>query len=181
MTRAIFGEWLEDFDRDMGRQGRKVCLLLDNFSAHNVEDVALENVELKFFLQNCSSIIQPHEQGVIESVKWAYRKCVIHKLLLNAHTSREMKIDLFMVLQMLAASWCATSGVTIANCFRHAGFAAPAAETSGADRDDDDVLSSARAPCHPSVFFFFLFRSYHLTPISENARNLMPEARTFKR
>lgn len=48
MTRAIFGEWVKAFDRDMSRQGRKVCLLLDNCSAHNIEDVELENVQLKF-------------------------------------------------------------------------------------------------------------------------------------
>lgn len=69
-ARAIFGEWLKAFDRDMGRQGRKVCLLLNNCSAHNVEDIALENVELKFFP------IQALDQRVIESVKRAFRKRV---------------------------------------------------------------------------------------------------------
>lgn len=47
-----------------------------------------------------------------------------------------------MALQMLAASWCATSGVTIANCFRPAGFAAQASEMLGADTDDDEVYKS---------------------------------------
>lgn len=52
MTWAIFGEWLETFDRDVGRQGRKVCLLLDNSSAHNVEDTDLKKVPSKFFFSS---------------------------------------------------------------------------------------------------------------------------------
>lgn len=122
----------------MGRQGRKVCLLLDNCSAHNVEDIKLEHVQLKFFPPNCTSVIHPLDQGVIESIKRAYRKRVI-RLLLNARRGCEMKINIVMALQLLAASWCATSDITIANCFRHAGFAVQASEKSGADADDDEV------------------------------------------
>lgn len=58
MTRAIFGSWLEAFDADMRRQGRSVCLFLDNCSAHHIDEVELTNVRLVFFrrtaLQCCS-------------------------------------------------------------------------------------------------------------------------------
>lgn len=139
MTRAIFGEWVQAFDRDMGRQGRKVCLLLDNCSAHIIEDDAeLENVQLKFFPPNCTSIIQPLDQGVIQSVKRAYRERLIQRLLLNTQLGRETKVDLFMALQMIAASWCATRSAIIRNCFRHAGFSAQATENSDSENEDGD-------------------------------------------
>ncbi|XP_075732481.1 tigger transposable element-derived protein 6 [Rhipicephalus microplus] len=149
MTRAIFGVWVEEFDRDMGRQGRKVCLLLDNCSAHSIEDTELENVQLKFLPPNCTSIIQPLDQGVIQSVKCAYCKRLIQRLILNTRLGRETKIDLFMALQMIAASWCDTGSAVVANCFRHAGFAVKCAETSDSaieaydgdtDRDEDRLL-----------------------------------------
>lgn len=49
MTRAIFRDWIIAFNRDMKVQNHKVCLLIDNYSAHNVEDVELENVEVRIF------------------------------------------------------------------------------------------------------------------------------------
>lgn len=37
MTYELFEEWLIDFDQDMGRQGRKIVLLMDNAPGHGVD------------------------------------------------------------------------------------------------------------------------------------------------
>ncbi|XP_070390804.1 tigger transposable element-derived protein 6-like [Dermacentor albipictus] len=151
MTRAIFSEWVASFDCDMRRQGRRVCLLLDNCSAHHILDVELTNVELKYFPPNCTSIIQPLDQGVIRSMKCAYRQRVMQRLLLNVETGRDTKLDLYMALQMMAAAWAATGRPVIANCFTHAGFklgdpdidsAEDAADCNGAVQPPADVIAS---------------------------------------
>ncbi|XP_064475803.1 tigger transposable element-derived protein 6-like [Ornithodoros turicata] len=121
MSRAIFSEWLRDFDREMEKQGRHVCLLLDNCSAHHV-DLHLTNVELRFFPPNCTLLIRPLDQGIIRSVKCAYRARVVDRLLLDIRFGRESKVDAIQAVEMLAASWSATKREVITNCFRKAGF-----------------------------------------------------------
>ncbi|KAH8040924.1 hypothetical protein HPB51_013094 [Rhipicephalus microplus] len=83
------------------------------------------------------------------AVKCAYRKRLIQRLILNTRLGRETKIDLFMALQMIAASWCETGSAVVANCFRHAGFAVQCAEICDSaieaydgdtDRDEDRLL-----------------------------------------
>ncbi|KAK8783818.1 hypothetical protein V5799_009818 [Amblyomma americanum] len=81
MTRAIFGGWLEAFDADMRKAGRSVCLFLDNCIAHHVE---------------------PLDQGIICSVKCAYRERLIERLLLNLQLKRPTDVDMFMALEMVA-------------------------------------------------------------------------------
>lgn len=88
MTRDIFRGWLGDFDKAMKNDSRRVCLLLDNCSAHHISDLELTNVELQFFPANCTSLIQPLDQGIINSLKCAYRRRLIDKLLLNLRLKR---------------------------------------------------------------------------------------------
>ncbi|KAG0427315.1 hypothetical protein HPB47_025620 [Ixodes persulcatus] len=47
---------------------------------------------------------------------------VIEKLLLNLEIKRETKIDAYMAIEMVAASWRATRSSIVASRFRHAGF-----------------------------------------------------------
>ena len=64
-TAQTFEEWLKEFDRDMDKANRKVCLLLDNCSAHNVNTDSLKATELIFLPPNTTSVIQPLDQGII--------------------------------------------------------------------------------------------------------------------
>lgn len=65
---------------------RKVCVLIDNCSAHNIKDIELENGELRFSPLNCMALIQSLDQAVMNSVKSAYRQGLIQQLLLNIGT-----------------------------------------------------------------------------------------------
>lgn len=137
MTRAIFSDWLKELDKEMGQQSRKICLLLDNCSAHHV-DVQLSNVELEYFPAHCTSLIQPLDQGVINSVKCSYRKRIIQRVLLNMQHKRDTKIDVFMAIEMLSASWQSTNKDIVVNCFKKAGIVAVAAgDPSDAECDDE--------------------------------------------
>lgn len=74
MTTVIFKEWLQWFDRKMA--GRKVVLLMDNFSAHEAayqEIGQLSNTLVIWLPSNSTTRFQPLDQGIIRTWK-AYWK-----------------------------------------------------------------------------------------------------------
>lgn len=135
MTRALFTNWLQDFDADMGERKRKICLFIDNCSGHHLHDLQLSNIELQYFPPNCTSVVQPLDQGIIPSVKCAYRHRVLSKLLVDFRLERITKVDVFQAIEMLAASWASSTVIVIRNCFRKAGFCDK--ENMSCDRDRD--------------------------------------------
>ena len=72
MTSGIFSSWLNSFNDKMKAQHRNVLLFLDNAPSHPTLD--LSNVKLVFFPPNTTSVLQPIDQGVIQSLKLQYRK-----------------------------------------------------------------------------------------------------------
>jgi hypothetical protein len=78
MTALIMKEYLLWLNKKMRR--RKILLLLDNFSGHElgVELVSglegLLNVRITWLLPNTTSHWQPLNQGIIASFKLGYRK-----------------------------------------------------------------------------------------------------------
>ncbi|XP_050043596.1 tigger transposable element-derived protein 6-like [Dermacentor andersoni] len=118
-TRAIFTEWVVALDCNMKRQDHKVCLLLDNCSDHHSEAVKLTNTELMFSPTNCTSVLYPLDQGVILSLKRAYRGRLIQRLLFNSKTGQDTKVDMYVALQIMSAAWNTLGHSIIANCFRH--------------------------------------------------------------
>lgn len=151
MTRALFTDWLKELDSDMQKKNKKICLLVDNCSAHHVEDLVLSNIELEFFPPNCTSVIQPLDQGIINSVKCAYRKRVIERILLNIQLKRETKIDVFMAVEMLSMSWQVTNKEVIANCFRKAGIKKPCPSLPAELAPDDEAGDEENVEPTPSI------------------------------
>ncbi|KAG0443169.1 hypothetical protein HPB47_015223 [Ixodes persulcatus] len=98
------------------------CLVLDNCSAHHIENLELTNVELKFLPRNCTSLIQSLDQGIINSAECSYRRRLVDKRLLDLRLKRQTKVDTFQDLEILSASWKVTAKEVIKNCFRKAGF-----------------------------------------------------------
>ena len=68
ITATLFQEWLEWFN-DRLRKQKKVCLLLDNCTAHKIENNGLQFIELVFLPPNTTSYIQPLDQGIIKNFK----------------------------------------------------------------------------------------------------------------
>ena len=56
----------------MHLQNRKIILLLDNFSGHNI-DYSPTNIRLVFFAPNMTAFIQPLDAGIIRCFKAHYR------------------------------------------------------------------------------------------------------------
>ncbi|XP_019636442.1 PREDICTED: tigger transposable element-derived protein 4-like [Branchiostoma belcheri] len=72
MTSGIFEDWLKKFDRKLGREKRKGLLFLDNATSH--PELQLRNLKLIFFPPNTTSVLQPMDQGIIQTTKTKYRK-----------------------------------------------------------------------------------------------------------
>ncbi|KAH9374876.1 hypothetical protein HPB48_014682 [Haemaphysalis longicornis] len=66
MTRALFENWLREWDQELAKTRRKVCLLLDNCSAPHCL-VSLKHIELCFFAPNATTTVQPLDQGIIRA------------------------------------------------------------------------------------------------------------------
>lgn len=78
----FFASWLRSFDEAMVAEKRRVVLILDNCSAHNVEP-QLSSVSLKFLPANTTAKSQPLDQGVIATVKALYKKRMCERVVLK--------------------------------------------------------------------------------------------------
>ena len=67
MRSDIFEEEMRKFDHGMKTEGRKVCMIVDNHSAH--PHLELESTELVFLPPNTTSHIHPKDSGIIKNLK----------------------------------------------------------------------------------------------------------------
>lgn len=145
MTSSIFEEWLSKFNKKIGREGRKVALIVDNCPAHPSSIKSkFKNVELVFFPPNMTSKLQPMDQGIIKNLKFHYRKKILHKIItaIELNQPTEKIIDLRECISELAKAWrYEVTETTIKNCFGKAGFTC---DLSSWEDEDNVQLSELR-------------------------------------
>jgi hypothetical protein len=70
MTNPIFNQYLKELDEYFKKKGRKIVFFLDNVLVHIVNEATnFMNVELRYFPPNLTSILQPHDILIIQSLK----------------------------------------------------------------------------------------------------------------
>ena len=88
MNQALFTEWLDTFNRWCMNQGRCIALLMDNASAHMMDTGTvgeihglkvrnLSHMTVIYLPPNTTSVVQPCDQGIIRSLKAAYRRALV--------------------------------------------------------------------------------------------------------
>ena len=124
MTGKLFFDWLQWFDGQM--TGRKVLLLLDNFSAHErgyidaMEQHTLRHTRVAWLPPNSTSLLQPMDQGIINNLKVYYKR---YWLEFAAHLALQDRDPLREVTLLRAIGWIIeawTNGVkslTVNNCW----------------------------------------------------------------
>lgn len=117
MTRALFGEWLKEFDDKMVAKKRSILLILDNCSAHRLYP-ELQAVKILFLPPNATARLQPLDMGIIQNFKINYRRRVIERLLILIRQEKTLKIDLWMAVQMIKGGWTDVTRETMQNCFK---------------------------------------------------------------
>ncbi|XP_038076054.1 tigger transposable element-derived protein 4-like [Patiria miniata] len=146
MTSHLFDKWLKNLDDQMGSQGRKIAMVVDNCPAHPQKEY--ENIKLVFPPPNTTSCTQPMNGGVIKNLKTHYRRILAAHRLEAARRNSPFKWDLLDALFAVKNAWGQVTQATIANCFRGVGFVCPdetgPAEAPSAD-DAPQLLSEGDA------------------------------------
>ncbi len=70
MTNLIFNQYLKELDEYFKKKGHKIVFFLDNARVHIVDEATnLTNIELRYFPPNLTSVFQPLDVGIIQSLK----------------------------------------------------------------------------------------------------------------
>ena len=128
MNASIFADWFHnEFVStvqkklvDIGVEPKAV-LLLDNCSAHpNEEDLISKDkkVIVKYLPPNVTALIQPMDQGVLESLKRRYRRKILEELLFRDEEGVPIpsflkSINMLKVSNLIASSWNEISPKTL--------------------------------------------------------------------
>jgi hypothetical protein len=125
MNQKIFAEWLRWFDNRM--RGRKVALLMDNFSAHeaavktiNSSNERLKNTLIIWLPPNATSICQPLDQGIIHSWKCHWKRQWLRYMMSEFDSGRDPQssMNVLIALRWGIQSWdLDVSAKTVKNCF----------------------------------------------------------------
>ncbi|UYV78033.1 hypothetical protein LAZ67_15003276 [Cordylochernes scorpioides] len=109
------------FQRKMAAENRHVLLTMDNCSAHDTKDLDLPNVRIVYFPANCTSRIQPLDQGIIAAFKCHFESRLVKNALLGIESEQTtVKWNILQAMRAMAASWDSVSSQTIKNCFKKA-------------------------------------------------------------
>ena len=151
MTSVVFEEWMRKWDNELTIKGRKIVLFVDNCSAHP-QISCLQSIELFFLPPNTTSEIQPCDQGIINALKFHYRKSMVRNLIEcidSGQKVEDFKITLLDALRMARQAWDRVTPSTIANCFRKGGFVITTeGEIEQEELEDESLVSlCASEPC----------------------------------
>ena len=104
----------------MRTQNRHICLLVDNFSGHNIS-YEPQNIQLEFFEPNMTSYVQPLDAGIIRCFKAHYWRefCLRALDLDDLGEANIYKINILEAMLLAKAAWAAITDTTIKNCWDH--------------------------------------------------------------
>ena len=103
---------MKNLNTKMKVQERKIILFIDNFSAHNlaVDSVDLTNIRVEFLPPNCTSLVQPVDQGIGNTLKFRFRKFLNEHITNSVFLDREPEINLLRVVTWLGKAWNSLNG-----------------------------------------------------------------------
>lgn len=144
MTAAIFQSWLRDLNQTMAISKRHIMLFVDNAPCHRLDE-SLSNIQLAYLPPNCTSLLQPMDQGIIWSFKCKFRKILLDLVLsgIDAELQARMvqNIHILQAIHLVKQAWFEVHPDVIINSFRKAGFISDtvieAPEESDPECDED--------------------------------------------
>ncbi|GFQ98890.1 KICSTOR complex protein C12orf66 homolog [Trichonephila clavata] len=119
MIATVFTNWIVKLDERFLREKRKVAMIID--ICPDPPNIALKAINL-IFLPLYTSVLQPCDQGIIQNMKFFYRKQLLGKYLLAIEANEDFSIHLLDALHILHFAWNSVTPRTIEYCFHHAGF-----------------------------------------------------------
>jgi hypothetical protein len=140
MTSLIFTDWLEKFNNfiKLKNPSRKVLLLVDNASGHNLTYLELSNVKVAYLPPNATSVLQPCDAGIIKTFKGYYRKNLVRHLIETIEQLDKVVLpDVKQAIKMITFAWRCVSSDTIENCWSHCDIL---------DKKSDELVEPAKHP-----------------------------------
>ncbi|XP_053201820.1 tigger transposable element-derived protein 6-like [Panonychus citri] len=126
MNTSLFDEWLTNWNQRLINQGKKILLLLDNFSGHKVDFSKFENITFKFLPSNTTSFTQPLDSGIIHSFKAKYLNLMIKRFISEINMGKLSEImknlTLLDALNWIDIAWKEITSQTVTNCWSHSGY-----------------------------------------------------------
>ncbi|XP_041374170.1 tigger transposable element-derived protein 6-like [Gigantopelta aegis] len=155
MTSQLFNDWLQQLNRQMRRQRRKILLFIDNAPSHG-QDLSVSNVTVKFLPANTTSVLQPLDQGIIKAFKARYRKYLMRSLISRMEDCASVTelckaITVLDAVNWINAAWKETQQTTIAKCFMMCGFPVTSEQESDDENDDNIPLATLLATISSEV------------------------------
>lgn len=115
--------WLMDWNDKLRAQNRRVLLLLDNASCHEVDARPLTHITLRHLPPNLTSHIQPLDAGIIRAFKAHYRRALVMALINGVERTGAMPpVTVKDAIDFAGAAWHCVTAETIRNCWAHAGI-----------------------------------------------------------
>lgn len=153
MTGFIMQDYLRWLNRLMRGKGRRILLLLDNFSGHElgVELVGgvkgLSHVEIMWLPACTTSLWQPLDQGVIASFKVQYRRLWVHYMLRQYEQGKDAlkTVDILKALMWSRAAWEGLSPDTIKRCWWKSTVFKKPEDLDQAQADDNAAVADLQA------------------------------------
>ena len=109
--------------RELGRE-EKAILFLDNCAAHPSEKELVSDdgkIIAKFLPPNVTALIQPMDQGVLESIKRVYRKSILRDLVSQSTFTIQdflKTLDMMKVIDTVATAWDMVTPAAIRNSWK---------------------------------------------------------------
>lgn len=151
MTRDIFKKWFFDnFVEEVKKFAKendvppKALLLLDQAPSHPPEEeLVCGEIEVMYFPANCTAILQPMDQGVINLTKIQYKTLLMETIISEKDSSLHellKKIDLKTAVIMLSQAWGKLLPETIAKCWKSVLGTSPTVDAIIESNPDDMPL-----------------------------------------
>ena len=105
----------------MTMQKRKILMIVDNCPAHPKLN-SLQSIELHFLPPNCTSVLQPLDQGIIRLFKFHYRKFSLKSIVdyIDLHQKKPTEaLNILQAIRFTKTAWNKVSKESIKNCFSH--------------------------------------------------------------
>ena len=123
MTSMLFNSWLKKWNSKLQSEGRRILLLVDNCSAHNLESKKLSQIRVEFLPPNTTNVLQPCDQGIIELAKRGFRRRLIEFIMQEMDKDEDAtapklvkKVTLLNAIHWMTESWNDLSATTISRC-----------------------------------------------------------------
>lgn len=80
MTKDMYFNWLSSLNKRMSKMKQKFILLVNYCAAHLIS-ANISNLKIEFLPPNCTSILQPIDQGIIKNIKVNFRRRLVENIL----------------------------------------------------------------------------------------------------